>query len=275
VLLFLTFLGLTPQALCYRPLTRAAQYDYFFSSSAFAGSDSPVARKVDDFGDIQASDLIARLDNLAIQLQNEPNARGFLIVYRERRDLPGLSNRYAHRMKDYLVNTRGISSARVVTVDGGIADCLTQELWIVPPGGAPQPRPDAYFETYQPSAYKFDEHHYSSPRGPDENVYWREPPGELLGYLEAFALELKKNPKSFGYLIAYRSARRDRAAVAQVMLKAERNFLLKEFGIKAAQIKTIDGGTREWRTMELWIAQSREDVPIITSYRYAPSRKRR
>jgi len=244
-------------------------------SFVFAQTDSPLARKFDEFGDIQASDLIARLDNLAIQLQNEPNARGFLIVYRERRDLPGLSNRYAHRMKDYLVNTRGVSAERVVTVDGGIAGCLTQELWVVSPGGAPQPRPDAYFDAYQPDAYKFDEHHYSSPRAADGNSYWRAPPEELLAYLEAFALELRKNPQSHGYLIAYRSARRDRAGVAQSMLRAERNFLIKNFGIKPRQITTIDGGTREWRTMELWIGQTRGAVPIITSYRYSPRGRRR
>jgi hypothetical protein len=267
--------SLMTSRLDYKMLATLGALCLLLSSLASAQNDSRVARKLDEFGDIQASDLIARLDNLAIQLQNEPNARGFLIVYRERRDLPGLSNRYAHRMKDYLVNVRGITPGRVVTVDAGIAGCLTQELWVVAPGGAPQPRSDAYFETYQPSAYKFDEHHYSSPHGPDEIVYWRQPPDELLGYLEAFALELKKNPKSHGYLVAYRSFTRDRPAVARTMLQTERNFLIREFGIKAAQIKTIDGGTREWRTMELWIAQSGGDVPIITSYRYVPRRKRR
>ena len=246
-----------------------------FSSAVVAQTADSRARKFDEFGDIQASDLIARLDNLAIQLQNEPNSRGFLIVYRARRDMPGLSNRYAHRMKNYLVHTRGIASERVATVDGGIAGCLTQELWIVSPGGAPQPRPDAYFDTYQPSAYKFDEHSYSSPGAPDEIVYWQEPPDELLGYLEAFAIELRKNPKFLGYLVAYRSAARDRAAVTQVMLRTERNFLVRKLGVKPSQIKSIDGGTREWRAMELWIAQTREAAPIITSYRYSPRRRRR
>jgi len=245
------------------------------SSFAIAQTGEPLARKFDEFGDIQASDLIARLDNLAIQLQNEPTARGFLIVYRTRRDLPGLSNRYAHRMKDYLVNTRGVSSERVVTVDGGIAGCLTQELWVVLSGGAPQPRSDAYFDSYQASAYKFDEHSYSSPKAPEGMGYWREPPEELLAYLEAFALELRKNPKSHGFLIAYRSVKRDSPAIARAMLRHERNFLVKEFGIKASRITTIDGGTREWPRVELWIGQKRSDVPIITSYRYAPRKARR
>lgn len=109
-------------------------------SIAFAQTDDSRARKVDEFGDILASDLIARLDNLAIKVQNDPTARAFLIVYRTRRDLPGLSNRYAHRMKSYLIQSRGITPDRVITVDGGEASCLTQELWIVEPGGAPQPK---------------------------------------------------------------------------------------------------------------------------------------
>src|SRR5204863_8246308 len=63
------------------------------------------ARKFDEFGDVQYSDLIARLDNFAITLQNEPNTKGFIVVYRSRRDLPGLSNRMAIRSRDYLVNS--------------------------------------------------------------------------------------------------------------------------------------------------------------------------
>ena len=245
------------------------------SSYAIVRADSPPAHKFDEFGDIQASDLIARLDNLAIHLQEEPAATAFLIVYRSRRDLPGLSNRYAHRMKSYLVDTRGLTAARVITVDGGIAGCLVQELWIVPPGAAPPPRLDATFDTHQPPAYKFDEHHYSSPREQDEMTYWRQPPDELLAYLEAFAIELRKNPRSYGYLIAYRSAKRDRPSAARSMLQTEKNFLVKKLGVKPSQIKTVDGGTRGWRTMELWIAESIDDVPMITSYRYVPRKRRR
>jgi hypothetical protein len=111
-----------------------------FQLTAMSGQTSnATARKFDEFGDIQASDLIARLDNLAIQLQNEPNTKAFLVVYRTRRDLPGLSNKYAHRMKSYLVGARGVPAQRVVIVDGGVAACLSQELWIVPPERAKTP----------------------------------------------------------------------------------------------------------------------------------------
>ena len=234
-----------------------------FSSIAFAQTSDSAARKFDEFGDIQASDLIARLDNLAIQLQNEPNAKAFLVVYRTRRDLPGLSNRYAHRMEGYLVQTRGVSQQRIVTVDGGEASCLIQELWIVPPGATPKPRDDAYSSSYHPSVYKFDEHYFGE-KG--DLYYWRDSRNDLL---EGFALELQRNPKATGYLIAYKP----RAAGSP--LPGARNFLIKHYGIKPERIKTVAGGYRERPTMELWIAERKGAVPIITSYRYSPRRRNR
>src|SRR5438445_708904 len=97
------------------------------SLSSLAHPQGQTARKVDEFGDIQLSDLKARLDNLGVQLQNEPGAKGFILVNRSRRDLPGLSYRYAQRSKDYLINTRGIAKERVIAVDGGEADCVRQQ----------------------------------------------------------------------------------------------------------------------------------------------------
>src|SRR5437016_13896820 len=97
--------------------------------AASAQTKNDVARKFDEFGDVAYSDLIARLDNFAIQLQNEPGTKGFILVYRTRRGLPGLNNAIALRSKYYLVNSRGVARDRIVTVDGGEADCQIQELW--------------------------------------------------------------------------------------------------------------------------------------------------
>lgn len=246
----------------------AAMFLLLVSSFALAQTDESRARKFDEFGDIQPSDLIARLDNLAIEVQNEPTARAFLIAYRTRRDLPGLSNRLAHRMKSYMVNSRGVAPERIITVDGGEASCLSQELWIVFPGGAPKPRPDAaYQKSYEPSIYKFDEHHFSENN--ESNSYWREYP---WGALEAFGQHLQKHPRATGYLIGYRGTNDFETGSPKTMLSKERKFLYREFGIKPSRLRPILGGYREWATVELWIANGRE-VPIVTSYRYA-NRKR-
>ncbi len=237
-------------------------------SLTLAQTSPEAARKFDEFGDIEASDLIARLDNLAVQVQQEPGSKAFLIVYRTKRDLQGLSNRYAHRMRSYLINSRGLPADRIVVVDGGVALCLSQELWIARPGTAPKPREDVYTSFYQPSIYKFDEHYYQTEKpDPDMISYWADAPEDLISYLEAFGEALLKNRKLVAYLVAFRDAR-DSKGVTQRMLRTERDFLIKEFRIAPSRIKTIDGGYRQSRTMELWIAQPGYR-PIVTSYRVA------
>ena len=243
------------------------------NSLTLAQTSNATARKFDEFGDIQASDLIARLDNLAVMVSSEPGSKAFLIVYRTRRDLPGISNRYAHRMKSYLTESRGLPAERIVIVDGGVAPCLWQELWVVPPGSTPKPREDAYDNSYEPSVYKLDEHYYEIGNDPGETSYWPSAPANLTGYLEAFGETLLKDRKLVGYLIAFRDAARDNRQTTQRMLRTERNFLIRKFRIDPRRLKTVDGGYRSSRTMELWIAQPGYQ-PIITSYRIGRIRRK-
>jgi hypothetical protein len=108
------------------------------------------ARKIDEYGNIRFNDEKARLDNYAIELQNDPTAQGYLICYGGRKGRTGEGQRRCDRAKDYLVNTRGISGDRIVTVDGGYKEDLTVELWVVPSGAkAPQANP-----TVDPSEVK-------------------------------------------------------------------------------------------------------------------------
>jgi hypothetical protein len=96
----------------------------------------PPARKFDEYGNIRFNDEKARLDNYAIQLQNEPGSQGTIIVYGS---CEGEAQQRGDRAKDYLVNTRGIEAGRITVVDGGCRANLTVELWIVPQGAtAPQ-----------------------------------------------------------------------------------------------------------------------------------------
>jgi hypothetical protein len=261
---------------------------------AFAQAAQQEARKFDEFGDIQYSDLIARLDNLAVQLQSEPGTRGFLVVYRTRRDLPGLSNRYAQRMKTYLVKMRGLSKERVITVDGGVASCLTQELWIAPPGTAPKPRSDAYSRVLvdRDSARLFDEFSFYSPL--DEN--------EAGGYiyledeakLEAFAEALRSEPRARAHIIvygqhyiergvmdyangrsrAYKRPHVDPPGITRKERSNIRNILAKTYRIAPSRISVVDGGYRKERMVELWIVPPGEPAPMATPNSF-PVRKRR
>ena len=108
------------------------------SSSCTTGAP-PVrtARKVDEYGNIRFNDEKARLDNFAIELQNDPTSQGYLICYGGRRGRAGEAAARCDRSKNYLTTTRGIDARRVVTVDGGYREDLTVELWVVPSGATP------------------------------------------------------------------------------------------------------------------------------------------
>ncbi|MDQ6652260.1 MAG: hypothetical protein M3Y84_05915, partial [Acidobacteriota bacterium] len=92
------------------------------------------ATKFDEYGNIKFNDEKARLDNYAIQLQNQPGAQGYIVVYGS---CAGEAQARADRAKDYLVNTRQIDAGRLVTIDGGCRSDLSVELWIVPTGATP------------------------------------------------------------------------------------------------------------------------------------------
>jgi hypothetical protein len=94
----------------------------------------PPAVKFDEYGNIKFNDEKARLDNYAIQLQNQPGSQGYILAYGT---CAGEAQARADRAKDYLVNTRGIDAGRLVTVDGGCRSDLAVELWIVPTGATP------------------------------------------------------------------------------------------------------------------------------------------
>jgi hypothetical protein len=90
--------------------------------------------KFDEYGDIRFNDEKARLDNYAIQLQNQAGSQGYIIAYGT---CEGQGQARADRAKNYLVNTRGIEATRITTIDGGCRADLAVELWIVPTGANP------------------------------------------------------------------------------------------------------------------------------------------
>lgn len=70
--------------------------------------------------------------------------------------------------------------------------------------------------------------------------------------LNNFATELRNEPGSQGYIIAYAEEGNDTRAAINRANRAK-DFLVNEEGIEAARIITIDGGTREERVIELYV----------------------
>jgi hypothetical protein len=106
------------------------------SATAFV-KESIKAQKYDEFGAINLEDEWARLDNFAIGLQNDPMATGYIIIYGGRKSKKGYAATTIKRMKTYLVRQRGMDAARFKTVDGGLREDPSGELWLVPQGATP------------------------------------------------------------------------------------------------------------------------------------------
>jgi hypothetical protein len=95
------------------------------------------SRKFDEFPDISRNDEKARLDNYGIELQNDPTATAYVIVYPGRSGKRGDVQHHASRIVDYLVNSRGLDKSRIVTLVGPVRDNLYVDLWITPQGATP------------------------------------------------------------------------------------------------------------------------------------------
>lgn len=106
--------------------------------------------KDDEYGNLRWGDEKARLDNFAIELQNDPSVVGFLVGYGGRRSRRGEAARRLGRAKRYLVAARGIAADRVVTIDGGYREELTLELW-----ANPKDAPPAVSPTVDPTEVEF------------------------------------------------------------------------------------------------------------------------
>ncbi len=98
--------------------------------------------KIDEFGNVNCEGEMARLDSFTLQLQNDPDGVGYLIIYGGRTGKRNEAKARAARMSYYLTKNRGVDSKRIVAIDGGYRETFAAELWITKPGeSAPRATP--------------------------------------------------------------------------------------------------------------------------------------
>lgn len=106
----------------------------FFLPNGTAKHLQDGGRKFDEFTGANWESAMARLDNFAVNLQNQPNALGVVIVYGGQRRRPLEAKAWSSCLKDYLLKRRGLDSGRTRFIQGGYRVDLTVELWTVPMG---------------------------------------------------------------------------------------------------------------------------------------------
>lgn len=95
------------------------------------------ARMFDEFPSIARNDEKARLDNFAIELNNDPTSTAYVIVYPRQNTRIGEAQNHTSRIVNYLVHYRGVNAKRIVTLTGPSRPELLIELWLSPQGATP------------------------------------------------------------------------------------------------------------------------------------------
>jgi hypothetical protein len=113
----------------------------------------PECRVFDQFPSVAFDDDKARLDNLAIELQNAPDSQAYLIIYAGRTSRVGQADALGRRSVNYMVELRGVDARRLTVINGGYREADYIEIWICPPGAkAPVPTPTVQPGDVQPAS---------------------------------------------------------------------------------------------------------------------------
>lgn len=94
-------------------------------------------RKFDEYPEITRNDEKARLDNLSVELQNDPFATAYVTIHPSERGKPGDFDKRSRNIIDYLMNARGLDSKRIVIKTGSVRPTSFVDIWLCPRGVSP------------------------------------------------------------------------------------------------------------------------------------------
>lgn len=229
-----------------------------------SGQDSAArARRFDDFGYMNHENYSARLDNIAIALQQGPAAQGYFIFHNGAKSLPGAAFRYVRRLQNYLVDARGIEHSRLILLEGGRREEITVEFWISPPGSpAPIPDPSVSAEPTKMKSYVYDSYNYDcdrlfrpkvkAPHYFDDCGYAGMSYENQSARLDGFIKAISQTPEAKARLVVY-SLPRDARQKVQKLIQQEKAYLVGNGSLKPSSISVVWRRARKYRSVELWV----------------------
>ena len=137
--------SLNMKALCI-----AIVFGLLLATNVVALSVEP-CNKVDEFSFIRCDDELMRMFHYRDYLNDNPAARGYLIVYGGQHDRRRSAEAHAARLKDLLINNLGIAAQRFTIIVDGYRDQWAVELWACS-ADTPNPTPKP---TLKPNEIRF------------------------------------------------------------------------------------------------------------------------
>ena len=233
------------------------------------------ARLIDKFGEIQISDLKARLDFFATELQDNPGSTGLIAAYGATHRFPGWPMRRLRLMQSYLVSTRGLDPSAFAVVNAGLRDDTYFEMWLVPPGADPPAKPFdlSRLMSGEKTAQPFDRFtvmERGDPWESDEGDPHPDAP-DLYQYL---AEVLRSDPGLRACVIGYAARRGSRAAARRIASRAKLT-LATSHAVDVTRVVALGGGRREYQMIERWLVPPGAALPKPTPPARPARRKRR
>ena len=235
--------------------------------------ETPKAVLIDEFGKLCSEDFMARADQFYIQLQNDPNAIGY-IVFTGDREFEGRNVYWVSAMTFWYPQTMRRDLSRLVLVRGENQDYMKVEFWLVPAGSTP-PKPDKEFrpskitETTLFDRSWADFHRYYSKHLEIYSMGFFDNGCDFPPNVVPFAKTLLSDRSLTGYLVVYTAPNRGAKRGNQVGRFAV-NDLVKTYKVPRNRLKMIYGGKRGEPEIELWFVPEGEKPPVPTS---APKNK--
>ncbi|HJQ33588.1 MAG TPA: hypothetical protein VJ866_15495 [Pyrinomonadaceae bacterium] len=240
----------------------------------------PRARKIDEFGRLYGCAGGAHLDNLAIELQKEPDSVAYIMAYDAPARAPLTAHFWGEYLRRYLIEYRGIEESRVRLVEAGrrAGDDLSMEFWVVPPGAEPPAARPAKEKkgAARPFAGKFTEY-FAFDGAQFYDTDGGEPGDFHIGItFDAFRELLRRQPESQGYVVVYASrgaypgywrnvATREREKLTADGVGAERLTVLRggvnEGRVKGFQHDEDADDAEQFDRVELWVGE-KEKPPV-------------
>lgn len=264
----------------------------------FAQAQAPPKIQDPDFYSYMNSEnLMAQLDAIAIEIQSEPESMAYFSIYRKPTDLLGTNHRLFNQIKYYLVENRGIDKTRLVFINSGINLERGFYCFVIPPDSEQQPK-SVEPDVPENETYKFDSHYYAMPYDPcaydigclegeyqlmqlDDYAEMLKKQGEAKAYLIGYAEYCPRCGSSFSYSKSGRLlkqifySRLDKSNIVLKMLLREKDYLINKHKVDSSRIVLINGGYREWRTVDLWIVSPNGEKPKLTPTTFPSKQKKK
>lgn len=215
-------------------------------------AQAQTSKKIDQFGNINAEDAMARLDLFALELRSHPESRGIIVASNKAGSPRGAFLRLTYGYQNYLVNARGIEPARVRVIEENKRES-NFELWTLPinqlsavpeRGTRPEPpAPELFDEIWiGPEAKCFSDLSIE--------LY------KLADVLRFLSEALRQHSQAKAWIVIHPSTRDSRTINLRAINRA-RQSLIKS-GIKADRILTGVSSPRtgSCASVRVWLAPS-------------------